>query len=75
MTLSNILPSIQKLSLVDKIRLIGILAKDIQTPLEEVEMVTTIIRPDQVYYLHTPYNTFGAAEILMQAVEKDKTKN
>ena len=71
MTLSKLLPDIHQLSLLDKIRLIAILAKDIEQPLAGEQY---IFDPKKVYYLATPYNTFGAAEILMKTLE-ESTEN
>ena len=71
MTLSKLLPDIQQLSLLDKIRLIAILAKDIEQPFASEPFV---FDPKKVYYLATPYNTFGAAEILMKTLE-DSAEN
>lgn len=67
MTLSKLLPDIQKLSWLDKIRLISILAKEIEQPVAEEHF---IFDPKKIYYLATPYNTFGAAEILMKTLEE-----
>ncbi|MEN0046514.1 MAG: hypothetical protein AAF806_05620 [Bacteroidota bacterium] len=70
MALSNLLPSIQQLPFLDKLRLIGILAEEIQQPFQ-AETVSTYLQPDQIHYIYTPYDTFGAAEILMQTLEEN----
>ena len=63
-TLTGILPAIRQLPPADKLRLIRILAEELENkgkmfPLE----------PGKTYSLPTPYNTFGAAEILVNALE------
>ena len=67
MTLSQLLPDIKKLDLLDKVRLIGFLVKEIEQPIIKDQFV---FDPKKVYYLATPYNTFGAAEILMKTLEE-----
>lgn len=64
MTLTELLPMARQLSAPDKLKLIRILAEELDTnedifPLE----------PHKVYYLPTPYDSFGAGEILMQAMQ------
>ena len=56
-TLTGILPDVRQLPLYDKLRLIRILA-------EELESNENIFPFEQgrTYSLPTPYNTFGAAE-------------
>jgi hypothetical protein len=72
MALSNLLPSIQQLSFVDKLRLIGILAEEVQQPFQETA-TSPYLRPDQIHYIYTPYHTFGAAEILMKTLEDNQS--
>ena len=64
MTLTELLPTIKQLSHLDKIKLIRLLAEDIESR-EEI----TPLEPGKSYDLATPYNTFGAGEVLMQAME------
>ncbi len=64
MTLTELLPTIKQLSHLDKIKLIRLLAEDIESR-EEI----TPLEPGKSYDLPTPYNTFGAGVILMQAME------
>ena len=71
MTLNSILTGIKDLSFTEKLQLISFLAEDLKQPFarkEQVEAVPAIL-PHKVYYLHTPYNTFGAADQLMKALE------
>jgi len=69
MTLADVLPNARKLSAIEKLKLIRILAEDLDTadniaPLE----------PFKTYELPTPYDSFGAGAILMQTLNQD-TKN
>lgn len=71
-TLNGILPAVRRLPSVDKLRLIRILAEE----LDKNEYVFPF-EPDKIYELPTPYNTFGAGEVLMNAMKHsntDKTK-
>ena len=63
-TLDGILPAVRQLPSVDKLRLIRILAEE----LGKNEYLFPF-EPDKVYHLPTPYNTFGAAEILMNTLK------
>lgn len=67
MTLTDLLPSIQKLSSSEKIKLIRILA-------EELDNNTSIfpLEANKTYDLPTPYNNFGAGEILMKLLEQSE---
>ncbi len=64
MSLAEILPAVRQLPTPDKIRLIRILA-------EELEIGEDIfpLKPYKIYYLPTPYNTFGAGRALMDAMK------
>ncbi|MBD2426642.1 hypothetical protein H6G62_11765 [Phormidium sp. FACHB-1136] len=64
MTLSEVLPSVRKLSVIEKLKLIRILAED----LEAAEDISPL-EPFKTYDLPTPYNNFGAGATLMQALE------
>nr|WP_204154489.1 hypothetical protein [Leptolyngbya sp. CCY15150] len=64
MTLSEVLPSVRQLSTVEKLKLIRILAED----LEAAEDISPL-EPFKTYDLPTPYNSFGAGVVLMQALE------
>ena len=64
MTLSEVLPSVRKLSVIEKLKLIRILAED----LEAAEDISPL-EPFKTYDLPTPYNSFGAGATLMQALE------
>lgn len=64
MTLSDLLPAIRQLSAPDKLKLIRILAEELDTN----ENISPL-EPFKTYDLPTPYNTFGAGETLMQAMK------
>jgi len=70
MNLTEILPAIRQLPVLDKIRLIRILA-------EELDVETNILpfEPYKVYYLTTPYNMFGAGKSLMDAMRTSDNKS
>ena len=67
-TLDGILPVVRQLPSVDKLRLIRVLAEE----LDKNEYLFPF-EPDKVYHLPTPYNTFGAAEILMNTLKTSDT--
>lgn len=64
MTLSDVLPSVRQLSIVEKVKLIRILAEE----LEAAEDISPL-EPFKTYDLPTPYNSVGAGAVLMQALE------
>ncbi len=66
MTLSEVLPSVRQLSIIEKLKLIRILAED----LESAEDIAPL-KPFKAYDLPTPYNNFGAGATLMQALESE----
>ena len=64
-TLTELLPDIRQLAFFDKVRLIRILAEEIEEPKSDEQ---TYFEPYKTYYLHTPQFEVGAAAILMQAL-------
>ena len=64
MTLAQILPEAQRLPAVDKLKLIRVLAED----LDSGDDISPLL-PHKVYYLPTPYNAFGAGQALMDAMK------
>jgi hypothetical protein len=64
MTLTELLPMVRQLSALDKLKLIRLLAEELDTN-EDISP----LEPYKVYYLPTPYDSFGAGEILMQAMQ------
>jgi hypothetical protein len=64
MSLLELLPSVRQLSIIEKLKLIRILVED----LEAAEDISPL-QPFKTYDLPTPYNSFGAGAVLMQALE------
>jgi hypothetical protein len=62
MTLAEMLPAIRLLSATEKLKLIRILAED----LDVVEDISPL-EPFKTYDLPTPYDSFGAGAVLMEA--------
>ena len=63
MSLTELLPSVRQLPALDKLRLIRILAEE----LGENEDIYPL-QPNKIYYLPTPYNSFGVGRLLMAAM-------
>lgn len=70
--LRGLLPDILNLPVWDKFKLISVLADDLGRPKNEAE---TIIPTNQLYYVYTPEFEPGAAEQLMQLLEKTEKGN
>lgn len=70
MTLTDILPSVRQLAMPDKIQLIRILAEEI-----DVNKDMFPFEPEKIYYLTTPYNSFGAGKALMNAMQTANAGN
>jgi len=68
MSLTELLPSIRQLPVLDKIRLIRILAEEL-----DVEANIFPFEPYKIYYLATPYDMFGAGKALMDALRTTDT--
>jgi hypothetical protein len=71
-TITELLPNIHELSYFDKVRLIRILAEDLD---ESKNQEQTYFEPYKTYYLHTPQFEAGAAAILMQALTEASQEN
>lgn len=67
MTLSELIPAILQLSATDKLELFRILKAELDTN-EDISP----LEPFKTYDLPTPYNSFGAGAILMEAMMKDE---
>lgn len=63
MPLTEIMPAVRTLSAYDKLRLIRILAEELE---EDREMFP--FEEEKIYSLPTPYDSFGAARILAEAM-------
>ncbi len=70
MTLTEVLPIVRQLPTLDKLRLIRILA-------QELDMTENIFpfEPYKIYYLATPYNVFGVGKALMDAMKTSNANN
>jgi hypothetical protein len=64
MTLAELLPVIRELPAVDKLKLIHILAQELDTGEDIAPLV-----PHRVYQMPTPYGMVGAGRVLMGALE------
>ena len=67
MTLIEILPAVRQLSAPEKLKLIRLLAEE----LDGGEDIRPFER-DKVYQLSTPYNTFGGAQVLADTIAASK---
>ncbi|NLX98466.1 MAG: hypothetical protein GXY83_20085 [Rhodopirellula sp.] len=65
MTLEELLPAVEQLPAVEKLRLIRILAEELDCG-EDISPLT----PHKKYELATPYDTFGAGKVLVAAMER-----
>ncbi|MCW5848835.1 MAG: hypothetical protein KIT87_02035 [Anaerolineae bacterium] len=65
MTLADLLPAVRELPAQDKLKLIRILAEDLDT-----EENIWPLEPHKIYDLPTPYDTFGAGRALMEAMKQ-----
>jgi hypothetical protein len=63
MTLLELLPAVRQLPDHEKLKLIRILAEELDSDDEIFPF-----EPNKIYYLHTPYNTFGVAELLAEGL-------
>ena len=65
MTFAEVLPAIRRLSASEKLKLIRILAEDLDTA-EDIAP----LEPFKTYDLPTPYDCFGAGAVLMEALKQ-----
>ena len=65
MTLAEILPAARRLSTKEKLKLIRILAEDL-----DIADDIAPLEPFKTYGLPTPYDNFGAGAILMEALNQ-----
>ena len=69
MTLTDVLPTVRQLSAQDKLKLIRILAEELDTKVDAFPF-----QPNRIYYLATPYNSFGAGRKLMDSIKPDDNR-
>lgn len=65
MTLAEVLPAVRRLSALEKLKLIRILAED----LDMAEDISPL-EPFKTYDLPTPYDCFGSGAVLMEALKQ-----
>jgi len=65
MTLAEVLPAARRLSTKEKLKLIRILAEDL-----DIADDIAPLEPFKTYDLPTPYDNFGAGAILMEALNQ-----
>ncbi len=65
MTLAEVLPAVRRLSAIEKLKLIRILAEDL-----DVAEDISPLEPFKTYNLPTPYDSFGAGAVLMEALKR-----
>ncbi|MFK0730496.1 MAG: hypothetical protein ACFKPT_07695 [Gloeotrichia echinulata GP01] len=70
MTLADLIPIARKLSPLEKLKLIRILVEDLDT----VEDISPL-EPFKTYDLPTPYNSFGAGTVLMEALKQQDSSH
>lgn len=68
MTLADVLPAVRRLSATEKLKLIRILAEDL-----DVAEDISPLEPFKTYDLPTPYDSFGAGAVLMEALKRSGT--
>ncbi|MDJ0597357.1 MAG: hypothetical protein QNJ37_00705 [Crocosphaera sp.] len=67
MTLADVLPAIRQLSATEKLRLIRILAEDL-----DVADNIAPLEPFKTYDLPTPYDNFGVGAVLIEALNESE---
>ncbi|MGP1384505.1 MAG: hypothetical protein ACTS2F_13150 [Thainema sp.] len=65
MTLAEVLPAARQLSAIEKLKLIRILAEDL-----DMAQDIAPLEPFKTYDLPTPYDCFGAGAALMEALKQ-----
>jgi len=65
MTLAEVIPAARRLSATEKLKLIRVLVEDLDTA-EDISP----LEPFKTYDLPTPYNSYGAGVILMEALKQ-----
>lgn len=68
MTLAEVLPAVRRLSATEKLKVIRILAEDL-----DVAEDISPLEPFKTYDLPTPYDSFGAGAVLMEALKRSGT--
>ena len=63
LTLTSIMPTVRRLPVLDKLKLIRVLAEDVEREGDIFPFETR-----KTYQFPTPYETYGAAEILLEGL-------
>ncbi len=63
MTLAEVLPAVRQLTAPEKLKQIRILAEEL-----EQDEASSLFEPGKVYHLPTPYDSYGAAQVLADAL-------
>lgn len=67
MSLAEVLPTVQRLSRADKLRLIELVAAELGRSEE-----TTLLEAGQTYPIWSPHDAYQAAEVLLHMLEEGK---
>ena len=68
-SLTELLPAVRQLPALDKLHLIRILAEELDSGEDMFPF-----EPNKIYYLPTPYASFGAGRALMNAMADSKSQ-
>ncbi|HVX64691.1 MAG TPA: hypothetical protein VHC19_28990 [Pirellulales bacterium] len=68
MSLAEVLPEVRSLSRLDKIRLIQIIAQELERD------AGSLIEPNRIYPIQSPDQAFAAAAELLRALEEKKNQ-
>jgi hypothetical protein len=68
MTLAEVIPAARRLTAIEKLKLIRVLIEDL-----DIAEDIAPIEPFKNYDLPTPYDMFGAGNILMEALNQSET--
>ena len=63
MTLAEVLPAVRQLTAPEKLKLIRLLAEDL-----DKDEASSLFEHGKVYNLPTPYDSYGAAQVLADAL-------
>jgi len=70
MTLAEVIPAARRLTAIEKLKLIRVLVEDL-----DIAEDIAPIEPLKNYDLPTPYDMFGAGNILMEALKQSDTNH
>lgn len=70
MTLAEVIPAARRLTAIEKLKLIRVLVEDL-----DIAEDIAPIEPFKTYDIPTPYDMFGAGNILMEALKQSDTNH